>query len=512
MNNYTVPYLQAPDSNSILISWITNDENTPQVDYGFEKDDLSNTACGTSKTMEKDHIVHHVKLNDLLPDTRYFYRTKSGTTYSEIYSFKTQVDPSKFLQKLRFIVIGDHQRFDDAYPNLVANAVTKALEKWNGNTIEETVHFVINLGDQVHNGGELSHYAIHHFYKSSELSTKVPFVTVLGNHEYYGDSEAKNYFAHFDYSHLKYNNIQAAKAINGTEYYAFKIAKALFIHLNSNSNSENQTQFVSKIIHEADSDKNIEWVFASAHHPPKAEQLKKDGNDYINNEILPILQSSAKTCVYFAGHAHLYARGASRNHRIHEIINGGASWDQYWTDAPEAVTLYEDVQKTIEAHVFQLVELDFETQQLKVNTYSTGNAQLNKPLYLLDSFYKKQKENRPNTPFIKSFDDKIKLPFTFECSKYTGSEPFNSSEFQILKTVKKEEVIVLSKKRDYEKWFGSSGFPDYTPINIYESSSILELTVNDNELATGAYKIRVRYRDQNLSWSEWSETVTFTIE
>jgi hypothetical protein len=512
MATLDLPYLQAPDSNSIMVSWITDFEIESAVEYGIDENNLNQKSIGISTKLEENHTIYQVKINDLNPDTFYYYRTKSGNTYSEIFRFKTQVDFTTTDKKLRFIVIGDHQRFDEAYPNLVEKATVKALELWNGNSIEETVNFVMNLGDQVHNGGELSHYRIHHFFKSSPLASRVPFTTVLGNHEFCGDPEAKNYFAHFDYSSLNYKGIKPKNTDNETEYYSFRIGKALFLHLNSNSNCVDQTQFVSQIIQKADKDDEIDWIFAAAHHPPRAEQLKKDGNDYICNVIIPILQSSAKTSIYFAGHAHLYARGANRNQRIHEIINGGASWDQYWTDAPDAVTLYEDVQKTLEAHVFQLVELDFETNKIVVNTYSTGNAKRSKPLYLLDSFYKKINENPPEKPFILNIDTKIKLPYTFNGSPYIGKEPFNSSEYQIIKHSGDNQEIALSKKRDFEKYFGSSGEPDFEPINIHNSISILDFTLEKPDVQPGKYGVKLRYRDQNLSWSEWSEEKLFILE
>jgi len=512
MKPIDVPYLQAPHCHSILVSWITDFQIESIVEFGLNKNNLNQKAIGNSTKVGENHTINTVKLENLNPDTQYFYRTKSGNEYSQIASFKTQVDATTSNKNLRFIVIGDHQRFDDLYPNLVQKAKSKALEIWKGNSIEETVNFVMNLGDQVHNGGELSHYRIHHFYKSSELASTIPFSTVLGNHEYYGDPEAKNYFAHFDYSHLNYNKIQQKNTANQSEYYAFRIAKAIFIQLNSNVNCDDQTQFVKQIIQEADSDISIDWIIVSAHHPPRAEQLKKDGNSYISDTIMPIIASSNKTALYFAGHAHLYARGANRNHRIHEIINGGASWDQYWTDTPEAVTLYEDVQKTIEAHVFQLVEIDFEKQEIKVKTYSTGNAQKEKPLYLLDSFYKKKKENPPQKPFISNSKATITLPYTFLGSSYFGIEPLNSSAFEVFKITENNEVVVLSKKRDFEKFFGSSGAPDFEPTNIHQSINILTLSLKEMELQSGKYGIRVRYRDQNLSWSEWSEIHYFEIK
>jgi len=277
MATLDLPYLQAPDSNSIIVSWITDFEVESAVEYGIDKNNLNQKSIGISTKLEENHTIYQVKINGLNPDTLYYYRTKSGNTYSEIFRFKTQVDFTTTDKKLRLIVIGDHQRFDEAYSNLVKQAVSKALEVWEGNSIEETINFVMNLGDQVHNGGDLSHYRIHHFFKSSPLASRIPFTTVIGNHEYYGDPGATNYFAHFNYNHLNYNNIQQKNTEEKSQYYAFRIAKAVFMQLNSNLNCNAQTQFVQQIIQEADCDKSIDWIIVSAHHPPKSHLLKKSG-------------------------------------------------------------------------------------------------------------------------------------------------------------------------------------------------------------------------------------------
>ena len=41
---------------------------------------------------------------------------------------------------------------------------------------------------------------------------------------------------------------------------------------------------------------------------------------------------------------------------------------------------------------------------------------------------------------------------------------------------------------------------------------ITQLTIEKNKLINGTYYVRMRYRDTNMEWSEWSDTRQFTVE
>ena len=46
----------------------------------------------------------------------------------------------------------------------------------------------------------------------------------------------------------------------------------------------------------------------------------------------------------------------------------------------------------------------------------------------------------------------------------------------------------------------------------HEGLDICQYTVAKNELKNGIHYIRIRYRDTNMEWSEWSEVQSFTVE
>ena len=86
-----------------------------------------------------------------------------------------------------------------------------------------------------------------------------------------------------------------------------------------------------------------------------------------------------------------------------------------------------------------------------------------------------------------------------------------SSQFQV--TTKKSnydspEVDVI---RDIEDIYGVTDAPDYTPINLNEGIDLTKYIVVKRDLF-GKVWARVRYRDKNLQWSEWSEEKSFEID
>jgi len=66
--------------------------------------------------------------------------------------------------------------------------------------------------------------------------------------------------------------------------------------------------------------------------------------------------------------------------------------------------------------------------------------------------------------------------------------------------------------RDWENIYWDTGAPDYAPIDLNALVDLTRLTVDDGILQLGStYWWRVRYRDQNLQWSAWSEAAAFSV-
>jgi hypothetical protein len=70
---------------------------------------------------------------------------------------------------------------------------------------------------------------------------------------------------------------------------------------------------------------------------------------------------------------------------------------------------------------------------------------------------------------------------------------------------------VINKKRDIMNLYGDTGAPDYLPVDLNAGVDITRLVIPPFTLENGTYAWRLRYRDHNLKWSEWSDENTFTF-
>ncbi|MCT4589492.1 MAG: fibronectin type III domain-containing protein [Carboxylicivirga sp.] len=517
VNAQIEPYLSSPTSTSIWVSWRTDSNTETKVIYGNSRNSLNASVNGTNKYLGSKYYWHTVKISGLQANTAYYYKVFSGQQ-SETYRFKTQPDEGTNTGHYRFAIIGDHQDKDgDRYQKLINACSDKILEKYadvaSNKNVEDYISLIINDGDQV-NTGNLENYQKLQFGQSMPLMSNIPFMTVPGNHELHQDPSLTRYADHYVYDDLSYKGIFGGPGVKGEQYYTFQVANILFVMLNSNLREDSeQYSWLNTVVEHADCDPNIEWVFAVNHHCFYNEQLPGDGISTVRDGFASRLIKTDKYAMHITGHAHLYARGAIRNHPCHVIINGGASWDQHWG---EAVSIdYPDVQKTIERQIFQLVDIDLDKREMKVETYSNGTnlSPGFREDVLIDEFYIKLDAPKPNTPkIINSLPESINLPYTFMGSPYSGQEPFNSVEYQVSGRNKNFDNPEFTYKTDYENLYLSSGSPNYTPIDQNKDKDITRLTLQSEDVYKGEKYIRLRYRDQSLHWSDWSEPIKFKVK
>ena len=106
----------------------------------------------------------------------------------------------------------------------------------------------------------------------------------------------------------------------------------------------------------------------------------------------------------------------------------------------------------------------------------------------------------------------ISLPYTFVSSAYhsAAGEDYNSTWFQVAKDAA-FDTIEKDNYRDFEDLYGTTGEPDYLPVDVNQGIDIFKWSVENYALLNGRHYIRVRHRDRNLQWSEWSDTVAFVV-
>lgn len=501
-----------------MVNWISDVNATPIISYGTAATNLATTVNGSVNQFidgGNSYYYSSVELINLQPNTKYYYTASYGTETSDTLSFKTNPlpgQPASADGHLRFLIMGDNQiQTTGRYDTLVAQAKRKVIEKWGGDPSDH-IELTFMVGDQV-DLGNLSQYRNIHFEYNKALSGYVPIQTTVGNHETYGSMGMNAYYAHFYLDQMTYQGINS-----GTEnYYAMQVGNVLFISFSSEHTGTTQYNWLQQVLNAADNDNTVDWILTLSHRPYEAEQYVGDISSWVKNTAVPLCMQHDKYLMHIGAHHHIYSRGQFKDAPVYNIISGGTAWDQYWGQSTEQD--FEYIQKTISNWCYQILDFDVVNQKVDVETYSIGspimfsNGQW-KQNELVDKFHRYRNQPVPNTPSITTvFPDSLQLPYTISSSPYssTTSELLNSTEFQISST-NDFSILEVDKLRDFENLFGQA------PGQLADSTQDLNAGVNIEEytlpigsLPNGWHYLRVRHRDRNLEWSDWSATDSFKV-
>lgn len=111
------PYLQNPTPNSMIVSWKTSSNTETTVFYGTNPANLNVTFTGTTNIFSdtgynNNYYYHTAKITNLQPNTKYYYKIRTGSSESAVYNFRTLPLPGQATTangKIRFLIMGDNQ-------------------------------------------------------------------------------------------------------------------------------------------------------------------------------------------------------------------------------------------------------------------------------------------------------------------------------------------------------------------------------------------------------------------
>ena len=509
------PYLQTPRPDSIWVSWWTDTDRKTLVEFGTDKSKLNRKVTGEVDLAGNNFHYHYVQLKNLRPDTWYFYRAVTENTTSEIFRFRTPKKIGTATGTYRVLVLGDNQVIDpkqQRYERLVERA-KKKVESLYQAPFEEAIDLVVMPGDQV-DVGTLDHYRNLHFKYCGWISPTVPIMTSVGNHETYKDSKLANYKRVFFYDKLQCAGVKSPMP---KIYNAYQLANIAFVHTSSEHGNDQQTRWVRELTAAIDKDKSVDWMISICHRPYHAEQYVGDISHWLRDTAMEILSSTQKHVLNIGAHHHLYARGQTRNWPVYHIISGGSAWDQAWGMSTEID--YDDVQKTIAHWAWQLIEFDLNQRTMDVKCFAEGNVKFDQKKRWgynskrIDRFHRKLGLAPPEQPAIAtSISKPIQLPFKVASTSFktSTSEKLNSTQFQIAQD-KEFSQLDFDLIRDVENIYGDTGSPDFVPVDTHRNVDILRFELPKDSLPNGKVFARVRHRDTNVTWSDWSKTVSFTV-
>ena len=498
------PYLQNATPNSIHILWETDSNSQSVVEWG-QQIFLSEATTGSSFNNYGSSRIHTVGLNNLEPNTQYYYRVVIGNyeSYSTLYSFITPPLPSSEAN-FRIVAMSDMQR-DGSNPNkfseIIHDGVIDYTEEQYGDNLSEELAMVLVPGDLVVTGNSYYQWQDQFFGPASDLFAHVPIYPVFGNHEantdyfikyfHLPDNGTPGYEEHWYYT--DYSNLRVLGLDSNTGYNYF--------------DQDAQLIWLETVLEDACSNNNIDFVFAQLHHPHKSELWTPGENGY-TGEVIERMENFSDACgkpsIHFFGHTHGYSRGQSQNHNhlwVNVATAGGAI--DYWGEWPQVD--YDEFTVTQDEWGFVLVEVQAgDDPEFILKRISRGNEDTFRDNELRDEVTIRFNNTNPTQPegiypnsqanpdfFILSASD---------FSDEDGDEPM-AAEWSIYEDCNLFSEPIINEFINMENW--------YYHENTQESVELTELSTGGLN-GNSSYCWSVRYRDSSLGWSEWSIPLSFT--
>ena len=299
------PYLNAPMERSVSLIAETDRAAELTVRYGVDPETMASITSDMAR-------LHAITLEDLAPDTSYFYEVVARDGHGEeissgLLTFQTAVREG---QPFRFAVIGD----TEARP-FVNNAVAQGV--W-----EARPHFAVLLGDLTDGGFESRRFEWTHefFVGMGPLVERLPVIATPGN----GEADL-HWYRH-------YHNLPGEE-----NYYAWRYGNVEFFVLDSNLSDREREDpgFRARQrewLAEALASSNARWKIAVHHHPV----FTSDENDYgdswseagrgigdvqVREDFMGLYDQYGVDIVLY-GHMHIYERSHPMRAGQVDVLNG----------------------------------------------------------------------------------------------------------------------------------------------------------------------------------------------
>ncbi len=284
------PYLQYSTKTSMVVLWETKELSKGEVHYGKARFNVDEAVLDVQTVSMESKYLHEVLLQDLEPETNYFWKvvgeTETGKEYeSELFSFKTKVhDESAYT----FALIGDTQ---------INSRTPWAWGKIAERVWEERPNFIVHVGDIVDDGRMKDDWVDEFFAPGHMVMSRFPMYTVLGNHE----NDAQFYYDYMANPEPEY-------------YYTFSYGNAQFFMIDSNRDVQEGSEQYNWLEWElAKSD--AMWKFVVHHHPPYSSEENDHGDaNYAastmgthTRNLVPLYEKYGVDFNLF-GHTHVYER------------------------------------------------------------------------------------------------------------------------------------------------------------------------------------------------------------
>ena len=498
-NIIVTPYLQNGSPTDMTIMWETDATNDGFVDWGTDAFTLTNTVTSTSIASDGSNRIHTATISGLTADTKYYYKVRTTTgVLSTLYTLKTH--PTKASEtSMNLVAMSDMQR-DGSNPNVFETIIDAGIipvATANYPNGMEDIEAILIPGDLVATGN-YSSWRNTFLAPADDLFPYVPMYPVPGNHEYFGTGVS----LFFDYINLPLNG----SASNPEEWWYKDISNVRIIGLNSNNGTAGQLAWLQTVLDAAGSDSTIDFVFAQLHHPYKSE-LWTPGELDFSGDVIALLETFSTTyskpSIHFFGHTHAYSRGQSRdhNHLWVNVATAGGAIDN-WGEFPNAD--YEEFVLSEDEYGFVMLEVEAGADpQFVLKRYSQGDQDTFENNTLSDEITIKRYNTAPQTPTgLIPVGNVSTSCVNLKASAFNNAgNSHQATHWQVVEGCDFSVPEVIDVWKQSTNWYNEVN----TQLNDdLTDEQIFSLDTNTN------YCWRVRYRNSNLTWSDWSSPVSIT--
>ena len=274
----------------MVVKWRSKDVSQGSVKYGTSPGTLAEVASSVSASQDQE-----VLLDNLIPDTRYYYSVSGDDTE---YSFRSSpVEGSA--SPVRVWILGDSGTAD-----LNATLVKLAFYDFNGGT---STDLMLLLGDNAYTVGSDVRYQTSFFDMYGQTLHTTPVWPTFGNHDVQADERA-----YFDIFTLPTDGKTGGVASGTEAYYSFNYANIHFVSLDSELSSLS----VDGAMHNwliADLTANQQdWTLVYFHRPTYSKG--SHDSDVVNSRMAALRENFVPVFdmfgvdLVFSGHSHSYER------------------------------------------------------------------------------------------------------------------------------------------------------------------------------------------------------------
>ncbi len=492
------PYLQNPSTDGMTVMWETTDGGS-RLEYW--KDGQEPATATAERVSGRD--IYFVTLSGLDSNTIYNYRALTDQGPSPSYKFKTWPAAGEGVESFKMVLFSDSQgnhpeRLEDI---CIMGIIDKECTDGLAESCPSDIAAVIVPGDLVSDGEVVEQWRDEFFGRCRELFHYVPVLPAIGNH----DLLPLNYL---DYFTLPDNGTPGREE----QWYYTDLLNTRLITLNTCAYTVRQWAWFDDILDSTCSDPDIDYVLAQFHYPCRSE-VWPPGEDLqaciFKEELIELTRSCGKPSGHFFGHTHAYSRGQSRDlPHIQVNVATSAGNIDYWDEYDQRD--YDEFQVSYDEYGFSVLHVTAGEEPALRMVRRTGGDDSTYHGYtddtIRDEFSIEAANRAPETPEVIFPVDAQVDPAAIRLRASVFEDPdgdFHLSTHWQISTVSGQygDPVI-------DAWGNGTRFENiWMDEDTQAGADITTYTVDLQPAKT--YYLRLRYRDEHLAWSDWSDEASF---